>query len=84
MTAEEFNKKYIKHLEPNHYGAEGFNNYEFLDWLDKKFENFVEKHPSFVFSQIKIKFGSGRFYCENLPIEEILEIENKITEYYNK
>ena len=79
MTAEEFNKKWNDYLEKGHYGAEGFNNPEFLDWLDEKFETFV-MFDNFSFSQIKSKFGMGRFYCEGLPIELVNEVEDKITQ----
>lgn len=79
MTAEEFNKKWNDYLEKGHYGAEGFNNPKFLDWLDKKFETFA-MFDKFSFSQIKSKFGMGRFYCEGLPIELVNEVEDKITE----
>lgn len=79
MTAQEFNKKYKGYLEDQHYGAYGFDDPEFLDWLDVKFQGFIEK-PGFTFSQIKSKFGYGRFYCEGLTNEEVNEVENKITE----
>lgn len=83
MTAKEFNKKYEKYLEEKHYGAEGFNNPEFLEWLDVKFQIFIT-FENFKFSQIKTKFGMGRFYCEGLSNELINEVENKITELCKK
>ena len=78
MTAEEFNNKYKDYLEKDHYGAEGFDEPEFLDWLDVKFQEYI-KVPEFSYSQIKSKFNMGRFYA-TLPIEDIKEVENKITE----
>jgi len=83
MEAKEFNKKYEKYLEEKHYGVEGFNNPEFLEWLDAKFQIFIT-FENFKFSQIKTKFGMGRFYCEGLPNELINEVENKITELCKK
>lgn len=83
MTWENFNKKYSAYLEPNHYGARGFNNPEFLDWLDTKFQEFIQA-PGFTFSQIKTKFGIGRFYCKGLSTGQVREVENKITEFCKK
>lgn len=78
MTANEFNLKYKDYLEEGHYGAKEFNNPDFLDWLDEKFQTFITK-PNFSFSQIKIKFGMGRFYCNGLDEIEIREVEDKIS-----
>ena len=55
MTASEFNMKYRKYLSKGHYGAEGFDDPEFLKWLDVKFQEFI-KQPNFSFTQIKSKF----------------------------
>lgn len=79
MTANEFNTKYAAYLEKGHYGAEGFDDPEFLKWLDVKFQEFI-KQPNFSYSQIKSKFNMGRFYAEGLTGEQISEVENKITE----
>ena len=78
MTPEQFNTKYADYLEKGHYGV-SINDFEFLNWLDNKFQEFI-KLPNFSFSQIKLKFGFGRFYCEGLTNEQIREVENKITE----
>jgi len=80
MTAKEFNEKYRKYLEDQHYGAEGFDVPEFLDWLDIKFQEFIKK-DNFSYSQIKSKFEMGRFYCEGLTSEEIKEVERKIEQF---
>ncbi len=78
MTSEEFNQKYKDFLEEGYYGLD-IDNDDFTNWLDDKFQKFI-KNPNFSYSQIKAKFGMGRFYCEGLSIEEIEEVENKITE----
>jgi hypothetical protein len=78
MTKQEFNEKYKDFLEDGHYGL-AINNDEFILWLDNKFQEFI-KQPGFKYSQIKTKFGIGRFYCEGLSDEQIIEVETKITE----
>jgi len=78
MTPEEFNSKYQDYLEQGHYGLD-IDNEEFISWLDDKFQKFI-KQPGFMYSQIKSKFGMGRFYCEGLSNEQVTEVENKITE----
>ncbi len=82
MNSSDFNKKYEKYLEEGHYGL-AVNDTKFIQWLDNKFEEFI-KRPGFKFSQIKIKFGMGRFYAEGLTSEEIVEVQNKITETLSK
>ncbi len=77
-TKADFNIKYNDYLEDGHYGLD-ISNPEFIKWLDNKFKEFI-KTPNFKYSQIKIKFGEGRFYCEGLSIEEINEVEDKISE----
>ena len=82
MTSEEFNQKYKDFLEEDHYGL-AIDNDDFINWLDDKFQKFIKK-PNFNYSQIKAKFGMGRFYCEGLTSEEVIEVENKITELCKK
>lgn len=77
MDIEQFNEKYKDYLEKGHYGL-SIENEEFIKWLDKKFEKFI-KYPNFKFTQIKEKFGMGRFYCDGLPNELVDEVENKIS-----
>lgn len=77
-TSKEFNEKYKDFLEEGYYGL-SFDNEEFITWLDGKFQEFIKK-PGFKYSQIKVKFGTGRFYCKGLSIEQVMEIEHKITE----
>lgn len=78
MTTQEFNDKYRDYLEEGHYGLD-ISNPEFIEWLDGKFQSFVQK-PGFKYSQIKEKFGMGRFYCEGLTREEVREVEAKISQ----
>ena len=78
MTAQEFNQKYRRYLEEGHYGL-AIGNTEFVQWLDKRFQEFIKK-PGFSYSQIKTKFGMGRFYCEGLTHNEISEVELKISQ----
>ena len=73
MNAEEFNKKYKTFLEEGHYGLD-IHNEEFIEWLDTKFQEFI-LIPEFKYTQIKSKFGMGRFYCQKLFIEQIKELE---------
>lgn len=78
MNSDQFNEKYSPYLEEGHYGL-AIDHPEFIDWLDEKFQGFVKK-PGFSYSQIKSKFGMGRFYCEGLSRDEIYEVEKRITE----
>lgn len=78
MTSDEFNEKYKNFLEEGHYGLD-IDIPEFVEWLDEKFQAFINAH-GFSYSQIKEKFGYGRFYCQGLPREAVDEVEKKITE----
>ena len=78
MTIREFNEKYKQYLEEGHYGLD-VGDAEFIQWLDKRFQEFIQK-PGFSYSQIKSKFGMGRFYCEGLTREETSEVELKISQ----
>ena len=82
MTSGEFNKKYSQFLEEGHYGCD-LGSGEVIDYLDKRFEE-LTKLPGFSYSQIKLKFGMGRFYCEGVDRETISQIEGKITEICNQ
>ena len=81
MTTEQFNEKYKDYLEEGHYGL-AIGATEFVEWLDKKFEDFIKK-PGFKFSQIKAKFGYGRFYAEGLTSDEVREVEQRITDLHS-
>ena len=61
MTTEEFNKKYSAYLEERFYGL-AISHPEVVEYLDKEFENEIERNPEFQYSQIKMKFGSSRVY----------------------
>jgi hypothetical protein len=78
MTAKEFNEKYKDYLQENHYGLD-LRNLELIEWLDLKFQDFIKK-PGFTYTQIKCKFGYGRFYCEGLCDKDVIEVENKISQ----
>jgi len=78
MTVDNFNEKYKNYLEEGHYGL-AISDEDFVNWLDNKFQEFT-KYPNFKYSQIKSKFGMGRFYCEGISNEFVQEVENKITE----
>jgi len=83
MTAYDFNKKYKEYLrEPKAPGL-NINIPELTEWLDNKFQEFIQQ-PGFSYSQIKAKFGMGRFYCEGLSNEQVIEVETKITEICKK
>ncbi len=78
MTTEEFNNKYMDYLEKGHYGI-AINNEEVIDYLDKEFQELI-KIPDFQYTQIKLKFGYCRIYCDKVPVDKIYEME----EYINK
>ena len=82
MTAEEFNKKYEAFLEKGHYGL-AITDERVVDMLDSKFQEFI-KRPGFKYSQIKLKFGFSRFYCEEIDGDEIDSIEKEINELIKK
>jgi hypothetical protein len=77
MTIEEFNEKYKNNLEDTFYGL-SINIPSVIKFLDKIFEDLV-KIPDFKYSQIKMKFGSARFYS-TLCSELNFIIESKINQ----
>lgn len=82
MTTHEFNEKYKEYLEEGDCGLD-VHIPEFIEWLDEKFQDFITQ-PGFKYSQIKIKFGMGRFYYDGLTHEQGGEVEDKITEICNQ
>ena len=78
MSSDEFNEKYELFLEEGHYGLD-INLPDVVEYLDAKFQSFITV-PDFSYSQIKKKFGHGRFYCEGLSTQVVREVEEKITE----
>lgn len=81
MTDKEFDEKYKPYLEEGHYGLAVTG--DVVDYLDKEFEELIQL-PGFSFSQIKLKFGMGRFYCEGVSREKVNEIEDNITKICNE
>lgn len=80
LNREEFNNKYKAWAE------EGFEDQllmidddEIIDFLDRVFEDFT-RIPDFRFSQIKVKFGTCRFYS-NLGATLSLYVEKVINGY---
>jgi uncharacterized membrane protein len=76
MTTEEFNEKYKNYIEDGHYGLDIYNQ-NVIEYLDNQFQELI-KIPNFSYSQIKTKFNSVRFYCENVDLNKIREIETEI------
>ena len=64
MTADEFNEKYSKYLEPGHYGMD-IHYSGVIDYLDREFEEETKTNPEFLYSQIKLKFFSARVYTNS-------------------
>lgn len=84
MNSNQFNQKYLAYLEEGHYGLD-IDIPVIISYLDEIFPELTQI-PGFKYTQIKTKFGEGRFY-NNLDV--ILgfrlsrminnEIEKKIT-----
>jgi len=84
MNSNQFNQKYSTYLEEGHYGLD-IDIPAIVSYLDEIFQELTQI-SGFQYSQIKTKFGEGRFY-NNLDV--ILgfrlsrminnEIEKKIT-----
>ncbi len=81
MTADQFNDKYSDYLEEGHYGLD-VNIPEIVEFLDGIFRD-ITQIPGFKYSQIKIKFGYGRFYS-TLYTPLRFAIESEITKLANK
>ncbi len=62
MNATEFNKKYEAYIEDRFDGLE-FDIPVVTEYLDKVFEELI-KVEGFMFAQIKLKYGTARFYCD--------------------
>jgi hypothetical protein len=75
MTAEDFNEKYKAFLEEGHYGLDIYIP-EVIDYLDEQFRALIHVE-GFSYSQIKLKFGMARVYCEP-PSINTFEIESEI------
>ena len=82
MTAIEFNKKYENFIEDRFEGLE-FDLPKITDFLDIIMED-LTRIPGFTFAQIKFKYGSARFYAENVSVTMALLIEGRINSLFNK
>lgn len=78
MTCDEFNEKYNEYLSEGHYGLD-IDEPEVIEYLDDEFQKLIEI-PNFKYYQIKLKFGSTRFYCDGVDQEIINLIEYNINE----
>ena len=78
MTILDFNQKH-KHLVEDRFEGLEFENKQVAEFLDTFFESLILVYPNFKVSQIKVKWGSCRFYS-NLPMKINFEIENHINE----
>lgn len=76
MTCDEFNEKYKDYLEKGFYGLD-IRDERVVEYLDKQFEGFV-KVKGFVYYQIKLKFGSCRFYCSGISSTKIGRVEEVV------
>lgn len=76
MTADEFNDKYNEYLQPRHYGL-AIENQEVIEFLDNIFQDLI-KIKGFSYAQIKVKYGSSRFYANGISMEMMSLIENGI------
>jgi len=76
MTADEFNEKYKDYLVKGHYGLD-IQDLGVVKYLDKQFEKFT-KIKGFRYYQIKLKFGSCRFYCDGLSSVEMGRVEDNV------
>ena len=77
MTIDEFNKKWSDYLREDFYGMI-IDTPEVVDYLDAEFEKEVKANPSFIYSQIKIKFGSCRIYANSKKTAEWEDEVNRL------
>ena len=64
MTDDQFNAKWVGHLETGHYGMSLMEEDQ-VKYVDEKFEELLKECPTFTYSQIKMKFGMARVYLED-------------------
>lgn len=69
MTADEFNEKYSKYLEPGHYGM-AIEDERAINYLDGEFEKEIENNPEFSYAQVKLKFFTARIYANSKKTHE--------------
>jgi hypothetical protein len=90
MTDNEFNEKYKQYIPEQWYGL-GFDIPEVTEMLDIEISEIIKLYPKFEIHQIKLKFGSARFYTNinelaNTNFEMIIEgkINELVRDYYKK
>ncbi len=69
MTSDEFNDKWIDHLETGHYGMD-IELPAVIDYMDDEFTKEAVTNPTFTYSQIKMKFGTSRVYTTSSKHDE--------------
>lgn len=84
MTNTEFNEKYQSYLGKG-FEDQGlsFNIPEATEFLDSIFSDLIQI-PNFQFTQIKVKFGTARFYSNISSITLMYLIEGKLNEFLKK
>lgn len=82
MTIDDFNQKWMAHLEEGHYGLDIYDE-NVIQYLDLEFSRLEKDFPFFTFSQIKLKFGRSRVYMDPKQINTN-RIEQKINEIIDK
>lgn len=83
-TAKEFNEKYKDFLVEGAYGLD-IDDVHVVRYLDKQFQDLI-LIPDFKYSQIKLKFGTCRFYTDLSIMKTVHErrsiIEKHIDDYF--
>ena len=64
MTTDQFNDKWGAYLEDGFYGLI-IEHEEVIKYLDAEFEKEVRINPNFIYSQIKMKWGTSRVYADS-------------------
>jgi len=80
MTLTEFNEKWKEYLEDGFYGLT-IHDEDVIKYIDNEFEKEIKVNPSFIYSQIKLKFGTSRVYANS---DKIFEWENEINKILKK
>lgn len=77
MRIEQFDKKWTSRLEE---GFDGLSIAKFgiVKLVDETFTRWEKQYPDFTYSQIKVKFGTSRVYCDNVPSGELEKLEQEI------
>jgi hypothetical protein len=84
MTAQQFNEKYKQYIPEGWYGL-SFNTPPVTEYLDILMEDLITI-PGFKLLQVKMKFGTARFYFETGFKRKILDsiIQAEIEATINK